>query len=329
MYDDKRYERIQKRLFRRAKISKQDTEPVIKEKLLKFAESKRENYNLIVVLPKNLISNAKFMLDLYRVNPDLIDVLEPNKVESPLANNVNFMVEYVKLAYKVNTERHKKHYIVLKPRNELLWALQNCSNLLLNPEFIQKLAKTFPEVNVFDVAEAKIVRVDGREEEIQMFNEMLNQLPKEFVEEQVSKFGAKVLLTLPHGYEGFDKLIALGVKKDGFKSLRLFPIDKITKNKNLIVEAYKVDGREALKDYVNNGLSPFRSVRLKFNNIYADAEYENYFDAGIDKIQTEILRDKEISDLLNGKEVDKTEVKKPIYDFAQSTEIQNVQIRNK
>lgn len=293
-YDKEKQKKI-KRLFRKAKIKDGASQDEINAKIIAYFA--KDSWDLKVTLPDNLRSDQMFLLSLYKASPKTLYLFAPRKEDETLLNNISFMTEYIKLRVERDTELYYAYAVDSLLRS----CFVSYRDIVMNPQFVTKIAEEFPDADIITCIKDSIIMnkyyINKQEEKqhLQEYETLLNSLPKELLLREVGKYGVISLRKIPTSLPIYVDLIEAGIKNDGFKSLSMLDIDKVVENKNLIIEAYKKDGVDELRKYINTTLSPHRE---HWYICHEEPHSYNYFSEKHAKVQKQIATDDEIVEIL-------------------------------
>lgn len=286
------YEKTHNRLItafhKKIGVTKEDSQEEINHKTLKYVRENQDKQQLFeVILTDKQYEDCEFLLAVYRANPVLAILKQPREQHE---NNAYFMVEYLKVLLKGYES---------SPLGGQPYTIEDClskrifAKTLRNFSFLERLSKEFPEENI--VKYLTKIQYDLYEYPPQnRVEKICSQLSNEFFQAQVSRFGAGALKHLPPKMIN-GELVSLGIKQDGFDSLKFLNIDSLLDNKGLILLATKHDGAAALKDYIYKSLSPNRE-----HNYWCHGEphLDRYYSLRHKTIQDKLIADPEIQQIL-------------------------------
>ncbi len=281
-----------------AKVPKDAQQEEIDRLLLEFVGKMRKNFDK-VELSDSQLQNPSFLLSLYKTNYRIIDFLKPQT--KALLENATFMAQFI--LYKLR-DGHK----VLNFNQEHLEAIAiNYSKAFNNPLFVEELAKLLPEANVIKVVYEALRGYCSDKETQKDYVEYISNLSKEFLCDQARIFGEKALRYIPSSTSGFNEMVQAGIEKDGFNSLLKLDVDQILDNKPLIFKAYQKEGIEALLNYINNSLSPYREYLSNEGDLL---HMESKFDQKYSIVQYELMQDDTIKEIAQFEKTLKAKIEK-------------------
>ncbi len=308
---EKQKQRDIKRFLRKARVPKQTTYEEIQACILHYVRRMKRDF-WKVALPDSLRNDPKFLLELYNANLEMTRLQRPSFYNEEIQNNVNFMIEFLKLSTKraiKGREQDSPQYQNDHIQMELMSILRNYKTSMGNPKFVEKLAQEFSYVNIVKVIDASIrgcgslviTHEDAlkREEKAKI---MLSVLPNELLCNQARTFGYEALTLIPNEIPDFNKVVSAGIEKDGFKALLCLDIEQVLDNKPLVIKAYQKGGVEELAFYINKNMSPTRTRSYMCHD--EDHVYFEY-DERYAKVQKALLEDEEIKAIFE-KEKQKT-----------------------
>lgn len=254
------------RTLKKAKISKSSSQEEINEQLITYIAGLKKDFHKVRFSDEQT-SDPEFLMKLYRANLDMTLFQRPDPQNEELQENINFMMEYIKLRHKKEMAEHNNNNNWWSEFS-LKWIVKNYTKAMTNPEFIAKLAEQFPNINIlpivknFFITTYSMLDKDRKEKESQdqaRYKECLANLPIELLCAEAKKYGYKALLYIPNDVPNFNQVVSAGIECDGFRSLEKLDITQVLDNKDLIVKAYEKDGIQALAGYIQHTLSPMRT----------------------------------------------------------------------
>lgn len=251
-----------KKFFKRAKIKKDDNLSEINDKIICYVSKMGKRLDIdSVYLLENQLSDSKFMIKLFRANSDLILIF--SNLNKNLTHNENFALDYL------NIVLHKK-----LPVNIYHMAFSQFTNLLKNPTFLSKVIEKFSDFNIISIIYKLFVNVKEDSSKQKYYN-IICDIPTQLLCEQARQFGCEVLLYLPKNIPNYNKIISYAIEKDGFKALSYLDIDNVIDNKELILKAYQLFGKEALSYYLEFSLNPIhKSVYVEDGKVSCKIDYD-------------------------------------------------------
>lgn len=192
------------------KATKDTTLYDLNRKTLAFA--KNTKHPLKIYLTKQQKKHGKFLLALYRIQPELTNARYPGK---NLYNDVDFMVEYYKIRY--NAKIICDNIYLMTHFNP---------NILTNAEFVERIAREFPNENILKLicyakTYAKKYTFDSVEDDL--FIKVTYNLPKDIMMQQAKTFGVQFLEFLPKSHPHIKFLVKCASIKDGDKAFQYLP----------------------------------------------------------------------------------------------------------
>jgi len=260
-------EREIKRTLRKARVPKDATPEQVKAYLIHYVSIANLNrYNLRFT--DEQLADPNFLLALYRANNNMVNFERPDPKNEALQDNVDFMIEYLKIKYAKEMNNHKNSECNWA-QTELRWAVETYERAMSNPEFIIRLAETFPNQPIVPLIKKSLIRSriwgnntkqkQQEEQDWARYKECLSNLPTELLCEQVRKFGVDTLEAIPNDIPNFNQIISAGIETNGFKSLDRLDITQVLDNIDLVVKAYEKDGIQKLGEFIQYTLSPRRT----------------------------------------------------------------------
>lgn len=290
-------ERAIKRTLRKARVPKDATPEQVKAYLILYVSKLKKDFYKLKFTDEQL-SDPNFLLSLYRANINMVVHASPNPEIEELQSNVDFMIEYLKIKQTKET--------MGSPNKEgqwsstqLEWATEKYDKAMANPEFIVRLAETFPNHQIIPLIKMSLMPYrwygdDRKEKEAQdqaRYKECLSNLPTEFLCDQVRKYTWRVLNEIPNDVPNFNQLVSAGIEIDGFRSLGKLDITQVLDNKDLIIQAYEKDGIQALAGYIQHTLSPMRTYYYMCHG--EEHDYTKY-DKRYEEVQKALMSDTKI-----------------------------------
>lgn len=295
----KAHEKAIKKTLKRARVPKNATKEQIEAYLIHYVKNDKLDYYSLRFTDEQL-ANPNFLLSLYRANNKLTNFIIPNPNNEELQNNIDFMIEYIKLRHQWDMENSfsKESYWAA---TRLRWAIQDYTKAISNPEFIQKLVETFPNLPIIPIIQESLVKntvytISSKEAEQDWNNykECLSKLPIELLYEQVKQHGHNILNLIPKDIPNYTQLVSAGVEADGFKALNKVDISQVLQNKHLVMKAYEKDGSQGLTEYLQS-LTPYRTQHYMCHGELHD--YQT-FDERYIKLKLELMADAQIQEIL-------------------------------
>ena len=202
---------------------------------------------------------------------------------------------FVALAYKERTKIYTENINPATNNIILYWILEDCRYALHNPVFVNCLINNFSKENLL-VLVHKLLKpfksYDIPEKPTPVFNLVVKDLPLETLCGQARLFGSKMVSLLPKNIKNANEIFSNAIEKDGFKSLRHFSIDRLSKNKDLIIKAYEKTDALELYQFIYGYLNPARTVS------YIDKRQQlvvkNEWDTKYEIARNELMLDEQI-----------------------------------
>ncbi len=264
----KHREKMIARTRKKAKVPNNATYEEANEFILKYASTMKSGFEKFY-LTNEQKNDPNFLLALYNANLEFTFWKRPSAYNEKLTSNVEFMIEFIKLAVKreislrrgwgkINNEDYEQ---------ELTYLVRGYKYLFNKPEFFEKLSEEYQFVNLVEVILGSVKHYTS----FDIFNKatmkkieenyksLMMSLSKEILTTQVKIFGLKVLKELPKELPYFAELVDICITKEGFKALKYLPVEQVLENKDLVIKAYSVDGIHALAYYIMNDLEPNRT----------------------------------------------------------------------
>lgn len=142
----KQKEKAIRRTLRKAKVPKDATPEQVKAYLIQYvSRAKLDQYTL--KFTDEQLADPNFLLGLYRANINMVNFERPNPEIKELQDNIDFMIEYLKIKHTKEMIEHPTsddHW----SQTELEWAIEKYDRAMANPEFIVRLAETFPNQQI-------------------------------------------------------------------------------------------------------------------------------------------------------------------------------------
>lgn len=303
----KRREKDIRRTLMKAGVPKNATPEQIKTRLINYVSGLTNDFQKLA-FSDELLADPNFLLDLYRANINMVDFQSPDPKNKELQDNVDFMIEYVKLKHSkemqkdISGERHWVQTSLDWPQIYLEWATEKYDTAMTNPKFIVKLAETFPNQEIIPIVRKSICKTsydfDKEKKNLARYKECLSNLPIEFICDQVRKSSERTLNDIPNDIANFNQIVGAGIDANGFKSLNKLNITQVLDNVDLVVKAYEKDGIQKLSEYIQYTLSPERTHHDEEHTYTAyDKRYKEVQDSLITspKIQAIFKREKLIA----------------------------------
>ncbi len=308
-------EKAIKTTLKKARVPKDATPEQVKAYLIHYVKNLKSNFYKLRFTDEQL-SDPNFLLGLYKANINILRYISPTNEN--LINNVDFMIEYIKLRHNKEMMSYKTNDKYLAQSN-LNWIIKRYIEVMSNPEFIVKLAKEFPNLEIISLVKASFLeKYDSlilsekdrqqKEDNKERYKECLSKLPIELLCKQVKNHSYDVLKNIPNDIPNFNQLISIDIDKNGFESLKHLDITQVLYNEDLIIKAYKKEGFKALADYIQYSLSPQR------NHVYVcHGEPHSYtsYDKRYEEVQKELISSpkiKAIFDKNNAKMESRTQI---------------------
>ena len=292
-----------KHLMKKSKADKETLPEMQRKKILEYAS--KVTYGGEVVLPDELRNDKAFLLDLYKANTCFTNWIKPTK---EMQNDIDFMLEYVKCSYEKSKNEYTDSW---HTSSEIKWAIENYEDLIRNPEFIEKLSKTFPNVNMIETLKRMIAGYsmnaifdkEKQKKDKEDFQNVIRGLSTETLCNHARLCGRSVITYIPKDIPSFAQVVSAGIDKDGFDSLRYLDVEQILDNKDLIIKAYAKDGFKEFKYYIESWLHPIRTYYYMCHG--EEHDYSKY-DERYDKVQKALMADKDIKEIyaLNGNKIE-------------------------
>lgn len=291
-------ERAIKRTLRKARVPKDATPEQVKAYLIHYVSRlKKDFYKLI--FPDELLADPNFLLGLYRANINMIDFQRPNPKNEALQDNIDFMIEYVKLRHSKEMMGHQNGESSWA-QTELKWAVEKYDKAMANPEFIVRLAETLPNQEIIPLIKESVCKTyhyfDKEKEQkeaqdLARYKECLSNLPIEFLCDQVRKYSWHTLNEIPNDITNFNQVVSAGIETNGFRSLDRLDITQVLDNIDLVIKAYEKDGIQKLGEYIQHSLSPRRTHYYMCHG--EEHDYTTY-DKRYEEVQEALLASPEI-----------------------------------
>lgn len=302
----KEKERAIKRTLRKARVPKDATPEQVKAYLIHYV-SKANLNNYSLRFTDEQLADPNFLLGLYRADNNMVNFERPNPRNKELIDNIDFMIEYLKLKHSKEMLEHQNddgHWA----QTELKWAVERYESVMANPEFIVRLAEAFPNQEIIPIIKGCIVKYHGldkdrkekEEQDLARYKECLSKLPIELLCEQVRKFGDDTLKEIPNDIPNFTQLISSGIETNGFRSLERLDITQVLDNIDLVVKAYKTAGIKALASYIQYTLSP---KRTKYYMCHGEPHDYTEYDKRYEEVQKALLAAPEIQSVFKKEKI--------------------------
>ncbi len=302
----KEKERAIKRTLRKARVPKDATPEQVKAYLIHYVSTANLN-NYSLRFTDEQLADPNFLLGLYRADNNMVNFERPNPRNKELIYNIDFMIEYLKLKHSKEMLQHQNddgHWA----QTELKWAVERYESVMANPEFIVRLAETFPNQEIIPIIKGCIVKYHGldkdrkekEEQDLARYKECLSNLPIELLCEQVRKFGDDTLKAIPNDIPNFTQLISAGIETNGFRSLERLDITQVLDNIDLVVKAYKTAGIKALASYIQYTLSP---KRTKYYMCHGEPHDYTEYDKRYEEVQKALLAAPEIQSVFKKEKI--------------------------
>lgn len=309
-----KYERYKqkgiKKLLRKARVPRNATYEQTNACILHYVRNKANDFTKIC-LPKVQQNDPDFLLKLYNANLKMVHIAHPCW-GCGLVENVDFMIEFLKLADREKEEKRASMFTRSDKEKEADLAeviLEYIPDSILeNYKLMDRMISEFSSINTLRVIRKLMERrvyysdfnFEARWEEMEReFKKFVYALSVENLCTQARKWGSEVLSFLPKDMEGFNKLVEAGIEKDGFRSLENLDVDQILDNKELVIKAYERDGFMGLTNYINYGLSPSRTNAIPQ---YGKEMLEFEHDERYAKVQKALLADEQIKSIYEQEE---------------------------
>ena len=306
---ERNWQKLVNKFLRMARVPKNATNEQTKACILHYVRRMKRDF-WKVFLPDSLCNDPEFLLQLYKANLEMAYFQSPRG--SKLLSNVDFMIEFVKLA-----DKREMQGCMYRKESALKDILSYREKAFENPKFIERLAQEFPDVNVIKIIKEVInkrlrmwPKAEERQQAKEKINRIISSLPNELLCNQVKTFGLEALKLIPNDVSDFNKIVGVGIEKDGFEALRCLDIEQVLENKDLVIKAYQKDGLDALNDYMNRTLSPERAI-----DYGCHGELHTYyeFDARYAIVQRALLEDPDfMSEVFELEEQKKADPLKPL-----------------
>lgn len=286
-----------KKLMRKANVPKNAPQEIIDYYIISYVAKLKHDFSS-VVLSDEQRSNPDFLIKLYNANSEIIGYQKPKATDIALTSNVDFMLEYVKLAYAY---KQKKNPLMDYNQVGLELLVSEFDNTLENPEFIIKLHKNFKWANIVGILHNSFLQpnVLKSKEDIDKnkarYLSVLERIPKDIVISQARRFGYKIVRDIPIDLYYYNEIVEAGVEFDGFRSLRQVDITRVLENKECIIKAFQKDGFEELEKYLRWTLSPIRSHYYVDRHIIDENET---YDLRYQHVQQELKKFKELIEII-------------------------------
>lgn len=285
-----------KRTLMKARVPKDATQEQVKTYLVHYVSRLKKDFDK-VILPDELLADPNFLLSLYRANINMVDYIIPNPEIKELQNNVDFMIEYLKIKHtKETTETpNNKGYWT---QTQLQWAIEKYDKAMSNPEFIVRLAETFPNYQIIPLIKSSLMpyrwigeREEKEPQDLARYKECLSKLPVKFLCDQVKIHTWRALSEIPNDIPNYNQLVSAGIETGGFRSLDKLDITQVIDNIDLVVKAYEKDGLQSLIRYIQYSLSPRRT---RYYMCHGEEHDENIYDPRYEAVQEAIMKSPEI-----------------------------------
>ena len=301
----KQKEKAIRRTLRKAKVPKDATPEQVKAYLIQYvSRAKLDQYTL--KFTDEQLADPNFLLGLYRANINMVNFERPNPEIKELQDNIDFMIEYLKIKHTKEMIEHPTsddHW----SQTELEWAIEKYDRAMANPEFIVRLAETFPNQQIIPLIKKALLPYrffddDRKEKEAQdqiRYKECLSNLPIELLCDQVRKYSWHALNEIPNDIPNFNQIVSAGIETNGFRSLGKLDITQVLDNKDLIIKAYEKEGIQALTAYIQHTLSPRRTHYYMCHG--EEHDYTTY-DKRYEEVQKALMADAKIHYILKKEE---------------------------
>ena len=288
------HEKQVKNIQKRAKITPTDSITLANTKTLNLIKtfSSSKEFQKISLTPQQLQDND-FLLKLYQINPEITKTIPPTKNFTASSYH---MAELLKTSFHAQFEAEKAKNS--NPNKELILKElfhKYRSNLIETPQILDQMTKILPDVNIIYCFRNSSSSFLYNPNSDQGYTKTMLKLTNETLENQAQKFGAQSLCFYPQNLPNYLNYIKKGINRDGFKSLNILHTKQILQNKDLIVEAYKIDGFTKLNKFITT-LSICKDIKSNENlqtNKYSIEQIEKINN----DIRQEILQDKRIQQI--------------------------------
>ena len=298
-FERERQKRIAK-FHRMARVQKNATEEQINAQIISYvAKMKKDCYK--VSLTTSQCNDAEFLMALYQANPEMLIFQKPSSDNVQLQNNLDFMLEFVKMAHAYNmkgyADGNEKYWYATKLR----WLLQHYKTAMSNPAFIERLAKVYGEVNIIEVIEDALkshcVSIDKQRDKAESENidRVISSLSTELLCDQARKFGRETIKYVPREVPHFNEIVSAGIEKDNFDSLTQLPAKQVADNIDLVIKAYELGGIAKLSEYVRFSLTPHRT---RWYMCHGEPHDYDYYDRDFAVAQDAVMNDERIKQII-------------------------------
>lgn len=254
-----------------------------------------------VKLPDAQMNDPDFLLKLYKANPGMT-FWHRYSINKHLQSNADFMIGFAKWADVSQVKQNEKSKITDANNDfrkmNLKLTLTDCKYAMENPEFVARLAREFPFLNVVELIKEtteKDLGAFAKEEERQKarenFERIISKVPNEILCNQVRAFKHRAMIDIPNTVPDFNKLVEIYVEEEGFHALSYLDIEQVLDNKPLIMKAYQKEGVRALARYIHNSLSPSRT---EYYFCHGEEHEHTTFDGRYLTVQQALMQDEEI-----------------------------------
>lgn len=269
--------------LKRVGVKKDDDYSTINNKIIDYVTRKGKKLDLdCVYLLDRQLNDSNFMIKLFKANNNLTYIF--SNLSESLKHNQDFVLCYLDIVLNMVKDNSNKN---------LYKYFLKFKDLINKPDFVIKLLEKFPNINVISIIQKCFIENYGVDSKGKL-KEVLECLPLNLLCEQAQKFGCSVLMCIPKNFINYRDIVSSAIEKDGFRALNYLSIDDVSKNKGLIIKAYKVSGIDELSYYLEFTLNP-NKIRgyVENNKAYSIKEY----DERCAEVQKELLQLPEIKEI--------------------------------
>ena len=193
-----------------------------------LAYARQTKHPLKIYLTNKQKNNPAFLLELYRLQPELTNARYPS---DKLSHNYNFMIEYFKIRYHAKL-LHDNIYTMM----------HFAPDLMSHPIFVERVAKEFPNENILRVvqyAEQYLQKYTYSNNIVLPFNRVPFELSNEVLTQQAKTHGSRFVALLPKNHPNYNNLVQCAAEFDGELSLKFLKNEKPKENKLKNKNKYK------------------------------------------------------------------------------------------
>ncbi len=288
---------------KKAKITKDDTYAEANEKIYAYVSKMKRNFYKVYLTDEQK-KDPEFLLNLYYSNINLVNWKKPDSRYYELQVDVDFMINFIKLAYKYETKNYDKNKFYECTLKQILDPYKTAMS---NPKFVEKLAGEFPQANIIELLYKVSIPNYYVSERMRLpykkiFKNCVFGLPKELVLSEAKKHGYDSIYRIPNDLPYFNEVVGAGIEKDGFVSLTQLDIEQVLNNIPLIIKAYEKDGINELHRYIKFKLSPDREYcRMCHDEVHTNTIYDERYK----KVQDALLENAQIKEIFAKEEAKK------------------------